>query len=83
MKSLLFALKRLLTTPWFALFLLLILSAPLFAQRAAADTKVPSPAYYIDGNEDTDASRIAEYLEKAGFIPAASEDALRKDVAAG
>ena len=41
MKALIFNFKRLLVTPWFSVFLLLVLIAPVFARRAAADVAVP------------------------------------------
>ncbi len=83
MKSFLFALKRLLTTPWFTIFLLLILLAPFFAQRAAGDVAVPAPVFCIDGEADSDAERIAACLEEAGFLRVSSEEAVREAVAAG
>ncbi len=83
MKNFIFALKRLLTTPWFPVFLALVLFAPFFAQRAAGNVSVPAPVYAVNGTEDDDAARIAAYLEEAGFLRVSSADTVREAVAAG
>ena len=83
MNSLRFAVKRLFVTPWFALFWILILLAPVMAQRAAADVAVPAPGYAVPGDADEDAMRMAAYLEEAGFMRYSSQEALRQAVDEG
>ena len=67
MKALIFSFKRLLVTPWFSVFLLLVLIAPVFARRAAADVAVPSPVYAVSEEADADAARFSALLDEAGF----------------
>ncbi len=83
MNALVFSFKRLLAAPRFALFLLLVLLMPCLAQRAAADVAAPAPVFAADGKEDADASRIASYLEEAGFVRLPDEAAVRSAVASG
>ena len=83
MSDLRFAARRLFTTPWFALFFLLVLLAAPFAQRAAAEVSVPAPVYTVEGAADADAARIASYLEEAGFRRAASREELVRAVEDG
>ena len=83
MTSLRFAVKRLFVTPWFTLFFCLILLVPVMAQRAAGEVSVPAPGYAAEGTMDADASRMAAYLEEAGFLRFDSREALEAAVAGG
>lgn len=83
MKALIFSFKRLLVTPWFSVFLLLVLIAPVFARRAAADVAVPSPVYAVSEEADADAARLSALLDEAGFVRRESAEAVYEAVAAG
>ena len=83
MKALIFNFKRLLVTPWFSVFLLLGLIAPVFAWRAAADVAVPSPVYAVSEEADADAARLSALLDEAGFVRRESAEAVYEAVAAG
>ena len=83
MKLILFAAKRILTSPVFLLLLIGIALLPVFFGQAGK-TISPQPAGFVcEGQPDKDAARVCTALLDSGFVRLESEEKLRDEVSNG